>query len=232
MIKKILLILFLFFISYSLRNPAAVYCTSLGYKFIVKDDMSLCILPNGETVDAWLFLKGKVAKEYSYCKLHGLEIKTINDSKRCIKFLTNECAVCVFPNGTEIEVTELMGLDFRETVCGDKICGIPENYFNCPQDCPSGSYDGICDGVKDGKCDPDCIDLEIPEKDPDCKFCGNKICEIGENQENCCIDCGCPFGYFCKENRCETYFSSISIYLLLLVPLVIFLFFQIKKFKR
>jgi len=33
-------------------------------------------------------------------------------------------------------------------------------------------------------------------------ICGNNICEIGENQTNCCIDCGCPEGLECKDNKC------------------------------
>ena len=113
----------------------------------------------------------------------------------------------------------------------NKLCekDLGENYHDCPDECPSGSYDGVCDGIKDGKCDPDCDE----NSDIDCKkICGNKICEVGESQENCCVDCGCPFGYFCKENKCEPYFSSIIIYLLLIIFPAIFLLFQIKKFKK
>jgi len=32
--------------------------------------------------------------------------------------------------------------------------------------------------------------------------CGNGVCEPFESPENCCIDCGCPNGYECKENKC------------------------------
>ncbi|MCD6403229.1 MAG: hypothetical protein J7K98_02790 [Candidatus Aenigmarchaeota archaeon] len=32
--------------------------------------------------------------------------------------------------------------------------------------------------------------------------CGNGACEFGENSNNCCMDCGCPDGYECKENTC------------------------------
>gem|GEM_PF-7105878 len=51
----------------------------------------------------------------------GYEIKTVKDSKKCLKFLTNECAVCVLPDGREVEVTELMGLRFKETTCSDGV---------------------------------------------------------------------------------------------------------------
>ena len=35
--------------------------------------------------------------------------------------------------------------------------------------------------------------------------CGDGICEIdvGENQTNCCIDCGCQEGYYCENNTCK-----------------------------
>ncbi len=33
--------------------------------------------------------------------------------------------------------------------------------------------------------------------------CGNGKCESGETQDTCCMDCGCPQGYTCINNRCE-----------------------------
>jgi len=33
--------------------------------------------------------------------------------------------------------------------------------------------------------------------------CGNGICEEGENQFNCCKDCGCPKEYECENNTCK-----------------------------
>lgn len=33
-------------------------------------------------------------------------------------------------------------------------------------------------------------------------ICGNTICEIGENFDNCCLDCGCPSGSECLNNVC------------------------------
>lgn len=97
-------------------NPAAAYCEALGYEYLIEDtpegQRGLCQLPNGEAVDAWQFLKGKVGQEYSYCQQKGYQIKTVKDTEKCMKFGTVECAVCVLEDGTEVEVTELMGLDF------------------------------------------------------------------------------------------------------------------------
>jgi len=149
------------------QNPAAVYCQALGYNYSVEStaegERGLCQLPDGETVDAWEFLQGKVAQECSYCHKMGYEIRTVEDSEKCLPFLTEECAVCVLEDGTETEVTELMGLSFEETVCGDGNCGFPENFEKCPQDCPSGSADGYCDGIKDGIVDPDCPEGDDPD---------------------------------------------------------------------
>ncbi len=97
-------------------NPADAYCEALGYKYVTEStpqgERGLCQLPSGEAVDAWQFLKGKVAQEYSYCQQNGYEMRTVTDTETCMKFGTVECAVCVLDNGTEVEVTELMGLDF------------------------------------------------------------------------------------------------------------------------
>jgi len=151
----------------AMKNPAAVYCEELGYTYKVQKtelgDLGLCVLPNGKEVDAWKFLEGKDAQEYSYCKKHGYEIKTIMGDYCLERINSLECAVCIV-NGEYEEVTEIMGLSFEETICGDGVCGLPENYKNCPTDCPSGSYDLYCDCLKDGICDPDCKKTE----DPDC----------------------------------------------------------------
>jgi putative hemolysin len=157
------LAVFLLMVSASgLINPAAAYCMEMGYEY----EDGACILPNEESVDSWDFLQGKTSQNYSYCEQEGYELKTINDSEKCLIFLTPDCAVCVLDNGSEVEVTDLMGLSFRETVCGDGTCGLPENYESCPKDCPSGTIDGLCDGKPDGICDADCE--ETGENDPDC----------------------------------------------------------------
>jgi len=157
----------------ALKNPAAVYCTALGYEYRIekteKGDVGYCVFPGGQKVDAWQFLRGNVARDKGYCASKGYEQKTVNDPAKCLKFLTDSCAVCVLPDGREVEVTELMGLVLAETVCGDGVCGIPENYKTCPRDCPSGSSDGFCDGIKDGRCDPDCR----AGQDPDCRKKGD-----------------------------------------------------------
>lgn len=166
---KFIIFLFLFSsLIFALRNPSAVYCEALGYEYVVETtvqgDTGYCKVGGSQTVDSWDFLQGKAGQEFSYCSEQGYGMKTVNSSRRCLVFLTDECAVCVLENGTEVEVTELMGLSFEETTCGDGTCGIPENITTCPQDCPTGSADAYCDSISDNICDPDCRE----DEDPDC----------------------------------------------------------------
>jgi len=156
--------------AYALKNPAAIYCTALGYDYFInetaKGDRSVCRLPNGNLVNAWWFLKGQVASEYGYCEQMGHEMKTVVDPLICNSIFSTECSVCVLADGTEVEVTQLMNLSFVESICGDGSCGLLENFSTCPQDCPSGGIDDYCDGIDDWQCDEDC--LESGGYDPDC----------------------------------------------------------------
>jgi len=145
----------------ALKNPSAVYCTALGYEYsTVREDKGvrgMCKFPNDQIVDAWAFLYGKVAQEFSYCSKNGYAIKTVQDNQICSSVYSSECSVCVLEDQTEIEVAKLMNLNFKESVCGDDYCAaFMENFNTCPGECPSGALDGYCDGVVDGKCDPDC----------------------------------------------------------------------------
>ena len=172
--RIILIVMLLLFVSTNsasaLKNPSGVYCKELGYEYITATmpdggQRGFCILPDDQIVDAWEFLEGKVGQEYSYCEKEGYEIKTVADSEACSRIFTYECAVCILEDGTEVEVTELMNLSFIESVCGDGICGLPENFETCPEDCPSGELDEYCDGLADRICDPDCEEKD----DPDCE---------------------------------------------------------------
>lgn len=151
----------------ALKNPSAVYCEEMGYEFLIAEtpdgQNGVCVLPDGSYVSAWWFLEGRVKTEYSYCAQQGYGIKTVSDD-RCDNIINDECSVCVTPEG-EVEVSELMGLNFSELVCGDGVCGMtPENYSTCPQDCPPSGSDAVCNAPAEG-CDPDCEE----GVDPDCE---------------------------------------------------------------
>lgn len=151
--------------AFAMLNRAAVYCSTLGYENLTgltqKGETALCRLPNNVLVDAYDFLTGKVALDWSYCAKMGYEAKRVENSEIC-----RDCTVCVLPGGVEIEVSELMSLNVRESKCGDGSCATAEDFSNCPQDCPSGGIDDFCDGVQDLICDSDCV--ELGENDPDC----------------------------------------------------------------
>jgi hypothetical protein len=58
--------------------------------------------------------------------------------------------------------------------------------------CDNGVQDcGECDVDKGGNC---------PEP---CSFCGDGTCDTGEDQSNCCDDCGCPSGQSCDGGVCR-----------------------------
>ena len=194
----------------ALLNPAAVYCKSLGYNYVIEQtelgDVGICVLPNGERANALDFLRCEIGENYSFCKIHGYGISTENDT-----------CFCVLPNGTKIEALKLMNVSLTEGRCGDGICALPENFKTCPSDCPSGIFDTVCDGMKDGICDPDCMIQNITDKDPDCitnktqtktQICNNNsICEPlrGENVNNCPSDCHCGNGICEQEYEEESY---------------------------
>ncbi|MCX6761422.1 MAG: hypothetical protein NTY33_01040 [Candidatus Moranbacteria bacterium] len=178
--KKIFIILlalvfFPVFNAQALRNPAAVYCNSMGYSYIEeKSGQNQCQIPGTkETFPEWDFYTGKVGQKYSYCALHGYEIKIINSAKICLSpNINNECAVCII-DGEAVPIATAMKLNFAEAPCGDGKCSPLETALSCPKDCPSGVADGACDGKADGKCDPDCTQVvvvagAVPKPDPDC----------------------------------------------------------------
>jgi putative hemolysin len=119
----------------ALLNPAAVYCTALNYSYTTvtgPDGMTgYCVLPGNKKVEAWSFLQGKEATQYSYCALQGYTLQKVNDSKTCAVFMTDSCAVCVLPDGSKTEVTKLMKLDFRERLCSNGKCCDPKTDTTC-----------------------------------------------------------------------------------------------------
>jgi len=120
----------------ALMNPAAGYCTALGYNYSITTApdgtmTGFCTLPGNRTVDEWQFLQGQVAPEFSYCAKQGYRLETVNDRATCRIFLTDSCAVCVLADGSKTEVTKLMNLDFRERLCSNGKCCDPKTDTTC-----------------------------------------------------------------------------------------------------
>lgn len=153
-----------------LLDPAASYCQALGYDMEIvltaKGEKVLCTLGDGRVVDGWQFYSGKVALDASYCALHGLEAVHVEDPEMC-----HDCTACVLPDHTMMRAIDLMGLDLRETTCGDGRCVVAEDHENCPDDCPSGGPDALCEQTADGRCDLDCVAEGEEAQDSDCSRC-------------------------------------------------------------
>ena len=161
----------------AMLNPSAVYCTESGYAYetVIKsngNEYGVCRLPNGEYVDSWEFLRGKVGQNFNYCIRTGYTSKTSRDPETCSAIRDTSCTVCVLPDKREVEVTTLMNLSFAETTCGDGRCVITENFRNCPADCAQSGPDDYCQGIFDFKCDPDCIG---GKGDYDCLYLSNPL---------------------------------------------------------
>ncbi len=108
-----------------LKNPAAVYCETMGYDFTVQKDVNgdqvgMCTLPNGQVVNAWDFYKGKVAKEYGYPAKKGYNIETVVEK---VNGYTVEKAVCtrtVKGKKEILSLEELMGMNNDELILESK----------------------------------------------------------------------------------------------------------------
>jgi len=140
--------------------------------------------------------------------IHGIEVDSETGETKP-KEVKLECAeiylrLPFFDNTKRIRYMHYDKIIYEKDICNfNKLCEADkgENILNCPEDC----------GGKPN--------------------CGNKICEIGETQENCCKDCGCPSGYTCIENKCVKTTSPL-IYLipvLIIATLVIIIILKSKR---
>lgn len=95
----------------------------------------------------------------------------------------------------------------RDCVCGkygcQLECGELSTESFCCADCAVCNYNGTCDYGESYICCPDCPAPNEEEYVPYAR-CGDKKCdeEVGETQENCCLDCGCPEVPGCKSLKC------------------------------
>ena len=92
-------------------------------------------------------------------------------------------------------------------------CSIPISMFPaCPFDSPAhmklrawvlgGGLNNAYSGT--GKMAEDEFEIRYQKGLPHCND-GQRTCDEGENQDNCCIDCGCPEGEFCSlYDGCHT----------------------------
>jgi putative hemolysin len=101
-------------------NPAAVYCTALGYEYrtVTADDGSrcgVCVFSEDDQCPAWEFLQGKCGQEYSYCARLGYRTTVRSDGKNGY---SPEYAVCTGPNGQEIGTLTVLFDLYRKSASG------------------------------------------------------------------------------------------------------------------
>jgi len=94
--KKILILLLIASTAAALPNPAAVYCTDLGYSY----EESNCVFPDGSSCDGWTFLRGKCGQEYSYCSLQGHSLTTESVDRGSY---STQSQVCISDSGQRIQ---------------------------------------------------------------------------------------------------------------------------------
>ncbi|MEM2369249.1 MAG: DUF333 domain-containing protein, partial [Candidatus Pacearchaeota archaeon] len=84
----VFMLIFLTSYVYALPNPAAVYCSEMGYEYKIVEtalgQKGICVMPNKERCEEWSFLRGECGKEFSYCSKHGYELKSKNGMAFCI----------------------------------------------------------------------------------------------------------------------------------------------------
>jgi hypothetical protein len=136
---------------------------------------------------------------------NGIETRTLNSTtvNMRINLPPKSYNIAFFKNDIKIASFNLGDLICnRNSIC-EKEKG--ENEYLCPSEC-----------------------LTLTQR----SICGNKICETGETQENCCKDCGCPSGYNCIENKCVKTTSSLIylIFALIFAILVAIVILKSKKF--
>ena len=80
-----------------LANPAALYCERLGYEYktVESEDgqLGVCVLPDGEQVDAWAFYAGESGAEFSYCANMGWAVVVDEGGDG----YAEKCTSCVLP---------------------------------------------------------------------------------------------------------------------------------------
>jgi len=79
-----------------MANPAATYCSELGYNYEIRGSKGYCVFPFGEC-SGWDFYEGECGVEHNYCSKNGYGTITKHDGD----VFSQDYAVCV-ENGREI----------------------------------------------------------------------------------------------------------------------------------
>ncbi|UCG56500.1 MAG: DUF333 domain-containing protein [Phycisphaerales bacterium] len=131
-------------IVWAIPNPAAVYCTELGYDCQTRTDehgnqYGVCVFPDGSECEQWAFYRKCYSGDASadcHWPCEELPCKRAGES-----VLIGECCaglVTIQPAGTyDIDCNDLamIGWVFLCSDCGNGTCESWESKCNCPEDC-------------------------------------------------------------------------------------------------
>jgi putative hemolysin len=91
-----------------LSNPAAGYCSLMGYTYEYRESGGVCKFPDGSSCPQWEFYAGKCGQDFSYCTVNGYGIITGAGGGDPY---SSEYSVCVDSQGKALgSVTDLIGL--------------------------------------------------------------------------------------------------------------------------
>ena len=216
--KEIIFALLLFGFVFAVANPSATYCSELGYTYgSVQDseggEVGMCTLPNGQSVDAWDFYRGTVATQYSYCVQNGYGIKSITED---MGGWTAQYAACVLPNGTEVPVDQLMGIDSTasetplDTYTGEGTPSGTEQPLpsltpcspTVEDSCPEGEYcdNGVCNTIPSHTTPGTAPELTYGEEGG---VNGTTTPDESGVHVACNADVDCAEGEYCYAGYCE-----------------------------
>jgi len=69
-------------------NPASFYCQEMGYKLDIRDtndgQVGICVFPDGQECEEWIFLTGSCLPEWTFCQRHGSSIKAGETMGTCL----------------------------------------------------------------------------------------------------------------------------------------------------
>jgi len=113
-----------------MRNPAAVYCESLGYQFqVIKNsdgESGTCTFADGTSCEAWAFLEGSCGASYNACAARGFETQVVADG---LNGFTQSYAVCTSQGQPVQAATILTDLSRLSTASSQSIsnqqAGVP-----------------------------------------------------------------------------------------------------------
>lgn len=100
----------------AIPNPAAVYCTEMGYNYTIAkledgSEIGYCIFPDNTSCPAWDFYAGTGGQDWSYCAKNGYITVAMTDGKDPYSPVYSACAECAVK--AELNALDSSNADLR-----------------------------------------------------------------------------------------------------------------------